>query len=137
MEYGHHRLPTPDPSHLVSWVMFIIPSLLHKLGTGIGNSIAIVDLFRLMGVEELICYVGCLSVVGDWKRWTSVCRWCVKRLIHEWSFVSALLVSIWSKSWIVDSCILQLDTMGVCPSLVCERINTRMVIHERTCLHLE
>ena len=56
-----------DPSHLVSWVIFVIPSLLHKLGTDIGNGITISDLFRLMGVEELVCYVGRLSVVGDWK----------------------------------------------------------------------
>ena len=29
----------------------------------------------------------------------------MNRSIHDWSFMSAL-VSIWSKSWIVDSCIL-------------------------------
>ena len=63
------------------------------------------DVFRLMGVGSLFCgYVGHLSV-GDWIRWASACRWYVKGLIHEWSFMSAL-VSIWSKSWIIDSCIL-------------------------------
>ena len=112
MECSHHRWLTPDPSHLVSWVIFLIPSLLLKLGTVITNGIAIVDVFRLMGVEDYYCgYVGHLSEASRWlDTWAAVRRWYVKGLIHEWSFMSAL-ASIWSKSWMIvdrDSCILHI-----------------------------